>query len=111
MSKVYIHFEDALKRKAPGKASIPLLTEDNGCLAGCRSGITVNSNTEYGKFGVHEDQEGFYVLEGEGYAHIGDEEFEIFPGTSFIALPGVEHGVKTKDENKPVKVFWFHSAL
>ena len=111
MGKVFIHLDEALKRRDPNKASFDLLTQENGCMAGCKSGITITNKTEFGKFGVHDDQEGFYVLEGEGYAHIGDEEFEIFPGTSFIALPGVEHGIISKSADKPVKVFWFHSAI
>ena len=59
----------------------------------------------------HEDQEGFYVLEGEGYAKLDDLEFPIKAGDSFIALPGVRHTLKTKEGCQPVKVFWFHSAV
>jgi len=51
------------------------------------------------------------VLEGEGYAKLGDCEFPIKPGDSFIALPKVRHTIRTNDESRPVKVFWFHSAV
>ena len=88
------------------------LTAENGCLGGCTSGTTVYAGYEFSAHpGVHEDQEGFYVLEGEGYARLGDLEFPIEAGDSFIALPGVPHTIKTKPGCQPVKVFWFHSAV
>ncbi len=111
MSKPYIHIQEALARKVPGKMSFELLGEENGCLSGCRSGITVNDSEEYGTAGVHEDQEGFFVLEGEGYVMLDDMEIEVCEGSSFIALPGVKHTMRTKDKNKPLKIFWFHSAV
>lgn len=110
-NRPYIHIEEALSKRQEGKMSFRLLGEEQGCMAGCCSGITINVNTEYRGVSSHEDQEGFFILEGEGYAILGEEEFEIFPGTSFVALPGVLHGIRTKDANKPVKVLWFHSAI
>ena len=62
------------------------------------------------KPGVHNDQEGFYVLEGEGYAKLDDLVFPIKAGDSFVALAGVAHTIRTKEGCQPVKVFWFHSA-
>ena len=88
------------------------LTAENGCLGGCTSGTTIYAGYEFSAHpGVHEDQEGFYVLEGEGYARLGDLEFPIEAGDSFIALPGVPHTIKTKPGCQPVKVFWFHNAV
>lgn len=55
-------------------------------------------------------QEGFYVLEGEGYAKLDDLVFPIKKGDSFVALAGVAHTIRTKEGCEPVKVFWFHSA-
>lgn len=88
-----------------------LLTEENGCVAGCCSGITIYDETQYGKGGVHEDQEGFFVLEGDGYALIGEEEFEVHPGTSFLAPAGVRHCIRRNEDSCPVKVLYFHSAI
>lgn len=97
--------------QAAGKKSITLLDERNGCVAGCRSGITIYDETEYGKGGIHEDQEGFFVLSGKGMAKIGEEEFPIHEGMSFLAPAGVHHVIKSSSAETPVRVFWFHSAI
>ena len=72
---------------------------------------TIYANTEFSEHpGAHADQEGFYVLEGEGYAKLDDLVFPIKAGDSFVALAGVAHTIRTKEGCQPVKVFWFHSA-
>ena len=84
---------------------------ENGCTNGCASGTTIYASNEFSdKPGVHNDQEGFYVLEGEGYAKLDDLVFPIKAGDSFVALAGVAHTIRTKEGCQPVKVFWFHSA-
>ena len=67
--------------------------------------------SEYGKGGIHENPKGFFVLSGEGMAKIGEEEFAIHEGMSFLAPAGVHHVVKSSSADVPVKVFWFHSAV
>ena len=91
--------------------SVRILDEKNGCVAGCNAGITIYSGTEYGKGGRHKDQEGFYVLEGEGMAKFGEEEFPVYPGVAMVAPVGVHHIIKRNPDSVPVKVFWFHSAV
>ena len=111
-NKPYIKLEEALAARQEGKRGVKFLTEANGCLSGCCSGVTIYSEKEFNPApGYHDDQEGFFVLEGEGYAKLGDCEFPIKPGDSFIALPKVRHTIRTNDESRPVKVFWFHSAV
>ena len=109
--KPFISWEETVNSQQDKAPNYRLLTADNGCQAGMCSGITVYSSYEYKKPGVHEDQEGFFVLEGEGFAKLGDEEFAIKKGDSFVAGVGVPHAVKTKEGCEPVKVFWFHSAV
>lgn len=109
--KPYITWSEAVARADKNTTTCRLLTNENGCVAGCCSGITTYSNTEYGKAGVHNDQEGFFVLEGEGYAKLDDLEFPIAKGDSFIAAAGVAHAMRTKEGCEPVKVLWFHSAV
>lgn len=87
-----------------------LLTEKNGCLAGCRTGILSYRQTEYIQGGVHDDQEGFYVLEGYGSAKVGDEEFPISPGSCFIAPARKYHYIRRAPECPFVKLFFFHAA-
>lgn len=88
-----------------------MLDEAHGCVAGCCSGINVYTATEYLTPGVHEDQEGFLVLEGTGWAKVGDEEFRIEPEVAYLAPAGVKHCVKKDPGSKVLKIFWFHSAV
>lgn len=110
--KPYITAKEVLDAQGEGLRGYKLLTADNGCMSGCCSGITIYSDTSYSsRPGIHDDQEGFYVLEGKGMAKLDDFEFNIAPGDSFIALPGVAHTIKSDSVDTPVKVFWFHSAI
>ena len=89
----------------------PMLDETNGCLAGFSSGISLYTSTGYSKPGVHEDQEGFVVMEGKGWAKVGDEEYRLEPDICFIAPPGVPHTIKRDPESIHVKVCWFHGSI
>ena len=110
--KPYITMDEAVQKKKEGSRSLKFLTQDNGCVNGCCSGITEYPNYEFSnKPGSHPDQEGFYVLEGEGFAKLDDLEFPIKTGDSFVALPGVAHTIRTKEGCNTVKVFWFHSGI
>lgn len=42
---------------------------------------------------IHKEHEEFlYILEGEGWAHIGDKKFKVKPGDLVYCPAGVEHG-------------------
>lgn len=92
-----------------GHGSWPMLGSEHGCTNGCCAGISYYSSCEYTPAAVHEDQEGFFVLSGQGFARIGDEEFEIKPDMAFIAPAGTEHQMRSKAADEPVVVFWFHA--
>jgi len=112
MNKPYVTIEEVKKNQGENVRGYKLLTEENGCVAGCCSGISFYSLTEFNNYpGSHADQEGFFVLEGDGFAQLDDLVFPITQGDSFIAAAGVKHTIKTCDAEKPVKVFWFHSSL
>ena len=104
MKKPYITLEEALAAREEGRRSVKFLTEANGCINGCCSGVTICSETEFNpEPGFHDDQEGFFVLEGDGIVRLDNEEFEV--------KAGVRHTMKTVDSEKPLKVFWFHSGI
>ena len=105
----FTHKEDA-RKETNGNGYI-LLSKDNGCTNGCVAGYTAYPFTEYQKPGCHQDQEGFIVLSGNGWAKLGDEERMIKPGTAFIAPKDVPHVIKSADPADPVVVFWFHAAV
>jgi len=107
----YIHLDEAKEVVRDGVLNYPLLTEKQGCVNGCCTGISVFANSEYPLANVHSDQEGFFVIEGRGWARVGEREFPIRPGTSFIVPAGAHHTVKRDPESGPVRVFWFHAAI
>ena len=53
-----------------GRSELPLLSEAQRCVAGASYGITYFTNTDYPEAGVYDDQEGFVVLVGEGWATV-----------------------------------------
>jgi mannose-6-phosphate isomerase-like protein (cupin superfamily) len=105
---IYVH-ESEFLTKQPGGAE--LIGPTQGATKGFCIGITFYDKETYNPPGVHDDQEGFYVLAGEGFAKVGDEEFELRPGTAYIAQKGVPHSVQKKPGSKPVKLLWSHGAV
>ena len=104
--------EEVIEKQGENQRTYRFLTTENGCVNGCASGTTIYANTEFSDHpGAHDDQEGFYVLEGEGFAKLDDLVFPIKAGDSFVALAGVKHTLRTKEGCTPVKVFWFHSGI
>lgn len=97
--------------KEAGRKSCDVLGVENGCIDGCKAGFTFVYDTEYGKGGIHQDQEGFLVVEGTGMALIGDEEQKLYPGVCMIAPAGVKHIFKKDLDCEHVKLFWFHAAV
>jgi len=89
--------------------SYPLLDAQHGCTNDCMTGISVYASTEYTPVAVHSFQEGFIVLDGDGFAQVGDETFPLYPKLSFIVPSGVTHALKSASNTKPVTLFWFHA--
>ena len=57
MKKPYITLEEALAAREEGRRSVKFLTEANGCINGCCSGVTICSETEFNpEPGFHDDQ-------------------------------------------------------
>jgi quercetin dioxygenase-like cupin family protein len=104
--------EDNIEFKSAGHhKGGTLIDSSHGAVNGFSIGISYYDDEAYGQPGSHEDQEGFYVLEGKGVARVGDEEFNIAPGVSFIAHAGVPHTIRKISDSKPVKMLWCHGAI
>lgn len=88
-----------------------LLGEEQGCVNGCCCGVSIYTESTYGEAAAHEDQEGFYVLEGNGHALVGGEEISLKPGMSFVVPAHVEHVMRADEGCQMCKVFWFHAAV
>lgn len=87
----------------------PSVLIDKG-LNGATIGLCLYTATEYAPMGDHADQEGFYVMEGQGHVLLDGTEYPVAPGTTFILPPHVKHGFIRNPDSPPVKVFWFHAA-
>ena len=109
--KFFTRLSDVAAIPENGHTSYEMLTEANGCVAGCCTGVSIYPEIEYSGINVHDDQEGFFVLEGSGWAKVGDQEFPIEPAVSFIVPAKTPHCIKKDPTSKPVKAFWFHSAI
>jgi mannose-6-phosphate isomerase-like protein (cupin superfamily) len=58
---------------------------------------------------VHSDEDdAFYILEGELTFFFGDEEAVAPPGTFVLIPPGIEHGFRN-DGEKPVRMLNIHA--
>ena len=58
---------------------------------------------------VHqEEDDAFYILEGEMTFVLGDEEFKAGPGAFVLVPPGVEHGFRN-DGEVPVRMLNLHA--
>ncbi|HEX7712609.1 MAG TPA: cupin domain-containing protein [Bacillota bacterium] len=107
----YIRVKDAeVEQQGPSKTYL-LLSDKQGSVKGCCSGLNLLLNEEYNTPGVHEDQEGFFVIEGTGWAKFGDEEFRLEPDMAMLAPAGVAHCMKKDPGAKVLKVLWFHAAI
>ena len=108
---ILVHESDAVPEKFADYAHIPLLSAENGCLAGCRTGLLLYTQEEFRQGGVHDDQEGFFVLEGSGCARVGDREYPLSPGACFIVPPGFRHSIRKDPSCDCIKLFFFHAAV
>ncbi len=103
--------EEALARDAQGRPVGTLVNASHGAVLGFSMGLVYYDNLEYLAPGVHDDQEGFYILAGTGMAQVGETEFPIRLGSSFLAPKGVPHRIKRNAESVPVKVLYAHGAV
>lgn len=106
----FVKLDDVMEKEGP-KVGYTLLDERHGCVKGCRCGISIYTQKEYLKASAHDDQEGFFVLEGKGRAMVGGEELFMEPGVAFMVPAGVEHVMKCEEGYEFCKVLWFHSAV
>ena len=88
-----------------------LIDSSNGAENGFCMGISEYFSEEFGELGIHDDQEGFYVIEGKGFAKVGNKEFFITKGDSFIVKAGIKHVLKKDINANVLKVLWSHGAI
>ena len=96
---------------SPSHLSFTLLTAANGCVNGCVAGISDYITEDFSPPAFHEDQEGFYVISGNGWARIGEQEQQVSAGDVFIAPAHVAHSMRTLSKDVPLRILWFHAAV
>jgi quercetin dioxygenase-like cupin family protein len=109
--KLDTHEHELALDAATNRRAGMLIDAKQGAVKGFCMGTAYYDQTAYREPGVHDDQEGFYVLEGTGTARVGDQEFRISPGSAFIAAAGVPHTMKRDLHSAPIKVLWSHGAV
>ena len=93
----------------PGAVSYPIFTLESSPIANCSAAFNVfQSETYPTTMGVHDDNEGFYVIEGFGKMMVGDEEYKLEPHTAMYAPAGVLHGIKKDPSSMDLKTFLYH---
>lgn len=108
--KYYNSKENAVEQySGGGHGSYLLLDESNGCENQCATGISYYKSTEYTEKAYHDFQEGFYVISGTGMAAVGEQEFSIREGMTFIVPKHTAHQLKAEKRDVPLYVFWFHA--
>lgn len=95
-------------KDAPGAKNYPIFIDGEAPIKGCNASIGVYHCEEYPTPGVHEDNEGFYVISGQGKAKIGDIESDISEGSCFYAPAGVPHAIKKAPNTPDLVIFLFH---
>ena len=92
----------------PGAVSQPIFTEANTPLPGCIAMQNTFTSPDYpAEPGVHDDNEGFYVISGQGMMRVGDCEAPLSPGTAAYAPAGVPHAIR-KTGDADLEVFIYH---
>ena len=109
--RLYINEKDIEKAVFADRWSKDLINEKLfGTTAGFSLGIAEYSVKEFGKPGIHEDQEAIYIISGYGEYMLGDEIFPVSPGCAIYVPPNKNHCVRcTTDE--PVKLIYAHGAV
>lgn len=106
----FVKMQDVIENSEK-RTGYTLLGEEHGCVNGCTCGVSLCTTKEYKVITSHEDQEGFFVLEGRGMAYIDGEELELEPGMCFMVPAHVDHAMKAAPDCDVCKVFWFHGAV
>jgi hypothetical protein len=100
----FVRRADVPAIERPQTIGYRMLDQQHGCVTRFRCGITIFTTTEYPMETGHADQDGFVVLEGAGWAIVGDEEQHIGPDDCFSAPAGVSHGVRRDPDVPYIKV-------
>lgn len=105
-----INEEDVKKIKSFGHWGKPLVCKNAfNIQSGFELGVSVYDTNDFPKPKIHEDEEAIYIIEGEGYARIGDKEVRLRQGTAIYIPPKTPHCIKRIGKEK-LKAVYCHSG-
>ncbi len=108
MTFSYVAQPDEAQRKFhPGAYSDPIFATGSAPVGAFCAMLNVFFSDEYPEPGVHEDNEGFFVVSGRGTMKIAGAEYELVPGTAMVAPAGVAHAIKKRGD-EDLRVFLYH---
>lgn len=106
--KIYTAMADmSVKTNYPGAESYPIFHRANAPVEGFTAMLNHFTGREYPAPGVHEDNEGFYVISGEGMIHLEEGEYPLTAGTAILVPAGVPHAIKKIGQDDLV-IFIYH---
>lgn len=97
-------------RQREGHTVSFLLNEWWGTTNGFNSIVVNYTAKEFIITGTHSNQEMFYLIEGYGWARVGEEVFPVYPGACWLVPPETIHGIKCAETSEGVKAFVVHGA-
>lgn len=108
MAEYFTKLKEKQVKEFNGANCYPVVKEGEISLKGVTAGVNHVFTTEYPPVGIHDNNEGFYVMSGSGKALVGEHEVEIDKGSCFFAPAGVPHALKKNPESDNMEVFLFH---
>lgn len=94
-----------LNRDDPHPAARVLGGQNGACM-----GVTLVVSEHYAAEAAHEDQEGFFVADGHGFALIDGREIAI-DENSYLLLPsGTRHCFRKALGGPDMRLLWFHAS-
>jgi len=96
-----VHESEIAREEYPDRWSKDLIGgPDVPTTSGFTLGIAEYFAPEFGALQVHDDQEEVCVVSGAGQIRIGDDAFDVAPGSTFCLPPGTPHATRrTGDES------------
>ena len=112
MKSFVVHQEISRLVEYPGAHSYQLFEQNNSPIQGAAAMLNIFYSSEYPPApGVHDDNEGFFIVSGYGSVKIdvreNEMEFDLVPGTAILVPAGIPHAVRKKG-NEDLKAFIYH---
>jgi quercetin dioxygenase-like cupin family protein len=93
-----------------GNRTIPLVTRSTGTEQ-MLTGMTMIGPGSAIPWHFHDCEETVLVLEGEGFAEIGDEVTPVKPMDATWIPPNLPHRFRNASKDAPLKIYWVYASV